>query len=181
MYCERCGQPLDPEHRFCRSCGHEVPGTATATAAVPPPEFTAHRQIGRHIQVMPSGRMGRHIRIAGVLWIVISVFRAFGGGAVLVAGRLILPQINIEAPLPIRDILPALVSFVGLLLLAGGIAGLAAGWGMLQRQGWARTLAIICSIISIPDIPVGTALGVYTLWVLLSAEGEAEYRKTEFA
>jgi hypothetical protein len=37
-------------------------------------------------------------------------------------------------------------------------------------------LAVIFGGISLIDIPFGTALGIYTLWVLLPAESEAEYR-----
>jgi hypothetical protein len=37
-------------------------------------------------------------------------------------------------------------------------------------------LTIVFGAISLIDIPFGTALGIYTLWVLLPAESEEEYR-----
>jgi len=37
-------------------------------------------------------------------------------------------------------------------------------------------LAIVFGAISLIDIPFGTAIGIYTLWVLLPAESEQEYR-----
>jgi hypothetical protein len=37
-------------------------------------------------------------------------------------------------------------------------------------------LAIIFGAVSLIDIPFGTAIGIYTLWVLLPAESEQEYR-----
>jgi hypothetical protein len=64
----------------------------------------------------------------------------------------------------------------GMLFLAGGILGIIAGWGLLDRQPWARTLAIVLGVINLIHIPFGTALGIYTLWVLLPAESEQEYR-----
>ena len=60
------------------------------------------------------------------------------------------------------------------LFLAG--IGIAAGCGLLMRQPWARMLAIIFGAVSLIDIPFGTAIGVYTLWVLLPAESEQEYK-----
>jgi len=37
-------------------------------------------------------------------------------------------------------------------------------------------LTIVFGAFSLVDIPFGTALGIYTLWVLLPAESELEYR-----
>jgi hypothetical protein len=37
-------------------------------------------------------------------------------------------------------------------------------------------LTIIFGAFSLVDLPFGTALGIYTLWVLLPAESEQEYR-----
>ena len=52
----------------------------------------------------------------------------------------------------------------------------AAGWGLLQRETWARTLALILAFISLfTNIPLGTAMGVYTMWVLLPSSSEQEY------
>jgi hypothetical protein len=39
-------------------------------------------------------------------------------------------------------------------------------------------LAIVLGCIALVHIPFGTALGIYTLWVLLPAESEEEYRRT---
>src|SRR6266852_3303715 len=48
------------------------------------------------------------------------------------------------------------------------------GWGLLQRQPWARTIAIVLGILALFHPPFGTALGIYTLWVLLAAESRVE-------
>ena len=42
-------------------------------------------------------------------------------------------------------------------------------------------LAIVWSAINLIDIPFGTALGVYTLWVLLPPASEDEYRQASRA
>jgi len=61
-------------------------------------------------------------------------------------------------------------------VVAGTIAGAIAGWGLLDRRPWARTLAIVLGVLALFDIPFGTALGIYTLWVLATSGGEMEYR-----
>jgi hypothetical protein len=38
-------------------------------------------------------------------------------------------------------------------------------------------LVIVLGVISLIEVPFGTALGIYTLWVLLPAQSEAEYRQ----
>jgi hypothetical protein len=53
-----------------------------------------------------------------------------------------------------------------------------AGWGLLDRQAWARTLTIALACFALLlFMPFGTMLGIYTLWVLLPAQSEEEYRK----
>ncbi len=42
-----------------------------------------------------------------------------------------------------------------------------AGAGLLQRREWGRILALVVGILSLLDIPFGTALGVYTIWALM--------------
>jgi len=58
-----------------------------------------------------------------------------------------------------------------------GILGVIAGWGLLDRQSWARLLAIVIAFLSLLHFPFGTAIGIYTLWVLLPGASEMEYRQ----
>jgi len=44
---------------------------------------------------------------------------------------------------------------------------------------WARVLTIVISAFDLLHVPFGTALGVYGLWVLLSSQGEALFRKQQ--
>jgi hypothetical protein len=39
-------------------------------------------------------------------------------------------------------------------------------------------VAIVFGCIALIHFPFGTALGIYTLWVLLPAESEQEYRRS---
>jgi len=64
-----------------------------------------------------------------------------------------------------------------LVFIATGVLGLAAGWGLLQRESWARMLAIVLGVLNLLDPPFGTSVGIYTLWVLLPGDSEREYRE----
>jgi hypothetical protein len=63
-------------------------------------------------------------------------------------------------------------AFAFLVLLVISLPGLIAGIGLLQFKPWARILAIIVSALDLIHIPLGTALGIYGFWVLLSRETE---------
>ena len=62
----------------------------------------------------------------------------------------------------------------GLLLIVLGIPGLVAGAGLLAHKSWARILAIVVGILGLVNIPIGTAIGVYTLFVLMQ-DAASEY------
>ncbi|MEN6521882.1 MAG: hypothetical protein ABFD46_12120 [Armatimonadota bacterium] len=49
------------------------------------------------------------------------------------------------------------------------------GWALLARRYWARSVSIAASIIALLSIPIGTALGIYGLWVMFSENGRREY------
>jgi hypothetical protein len=67
---------------------------------------------------------------------------------------------------------------MGIIVVAKAFAGFATGWGLLQREPWARTAAVVLAFPSLFfNVPFGTALGIYTLWVLLPAESDIEYEK----
>lgn len=50
-----------------------------------------------------------------------------------------------------------------------------AGVSLLNRKPWGRVLAIVLAVLALFKFPVGTALGVYTLWVLTPVSSSMEY------
>ena len=75
---------------------------------------------------------------------------------------------------------PSSVEDVAVLSLIGGIGfivvaifsvpGLIAGIGLLNGYEWARILTLVLSALNLFNIPLGTALGIYGLWVLSKNE-----------
>jgi zinc-ribbon domain len=153
MFCDRCGTQVPDQARFCPSCGKAF--GSPVTPALP-----------------PTGRVARHVRLLAIFWLILSLFRLIPGVVLMGisgAGRAYIPGVPF--------FVHGLLSGLGFMFLAGAILGAAAGWGLLQREPWARMLAIVMAVLNLLDPPFGTALGIYTLWVLLPAESEQEYRQ----
>jgi hypothetical protein len=68
-------------------------------------------------------------------------------------------------------------------LMVGGFVALAAlpallaGIGLLRRRAWGRILALIVGLFQLPGFPIGTALGLYTFWVLFQDAAPAYFAR----
>jgi len=63
-----------------------------------------------------------------------------------------------------------IVGLVGMFIAALSIPSLLGGWGLLSYRPWARVLVIVLSILNLMNIPFGTMIGGYSLWVLLNEQ-----------
>ena len=68
----------------------------------------------------------------------------------------------------------AVVIFTVLALIAivWGAAHVVVGVPLRRRRPWARIMALILGSVDLLLLPYGTALGIYTLWVLLNENGK---------
>ena len=160
MFCDGCGGALQPGQAFCSKCGKQIVGPITT------------------IRQMP-GRVERHIHLLAILWLAYSAFNTLGGIVLLFLGRTFFPHLHEMTDVP-QDVpvgfLSALMTTIGILILAKAALGFFAGWGLLHRESWARPWTLVLAFISLfLNIPIGTAIGVYTMWVLLPAQSQQEY------
>ena len=68
----------------------------------------------------------------------------------------------------------AVLTFVVLLFLVG-LFPLAVGYGLKKRKRWAKPWGLVLALISMINIPVGTALGIYTIKFFRSEGGSGLY------
>ena len=61
-------------------------------------------------------------------------------------------------------------SAIAIFFIIISLPELIGGIGLLKRRGWARILVMIIAVLDLFIIPIGTLIGVYTLWVLLNDE-----------
>jgi hypothetical protein len=126
-------------------------------------------------------RVSQHYRTLGILQIIYSGLHVFGGLGVLFVAKFVFGgMIGSMNPRPPMFIQP-LLEMVGWCLLGVSAVGLIGGIGLLSRAPWARSLSLVAGFIELLNVPIGTALGIYTIWVLLSTGSEDEYRKLSFA
>lgn len=168
MYCGHCGAKAQEGQNYCNVCGGPLP-VATAPSAGPAPVSSpAFPNYGT-----TQGRVAGHVRLLGILWIVMSILHMLPGVGLLGFRHFFMPFVPIGA----RGLVVPIVAVVGFALLASAIAGLLAGWGLLDRQPWARILALVLGFINLIHPPFGTALGIYTIWVLLPPDSETEWNR----
>jgi hypothetical protein len=123
------------------------------------------------------GRVQNHVRLLGLLWLAFSAFNVVGAAVLYVLANTLFAHLHeFGAPDAPTAFLRPLLSVIAILLAAKAVFGFIAGWGLLQHETWARILTLVLAFISLfTNIPFGTALGVYTMWVLLSTQSEREY------
>lgn len=63
---------------------------------------------------------------------------------------------------------------VGIVLLPG-LPGFIGGVGVIRRRWWGRWVIVVCSVFNLLAFPLGTALGAYSLIVLLSPTIDQEF------
>jgi hypothetical protein len=120
--------------------------------------------------------VAQQLNVLGLLWIIFSGLRLIPGIALMVFGHMHLPFMMLPIPPPVRLFLVPFLGLIGFVVSGFAIAGVIAGWGLMAHYPWARTLAIVLGCISLIHFPLGTALGIYTLWVLAPHGADAEYR-----
>ncbi len=175
MVCQACGNPIAAGVHFCPRCGAQV----VAAAPVPPPNPAAYPPV----YAMRPPRVQRHLQTLGILWCVFGAYRVLSGLIGLFVMRVMTFR-NFGDPgwgwgwgghfhgapwmaflFPIIAVVSVVTAFLAFLV----------GFGLLRRQSWGRMLGIVVAILALLKFPVGTALGIYTLWVLVPAESAMEY------
>lgn len=162
MFCSGCGRSLAPGQVVCPQCNRPV---APQVPPVPGFEFVL-------------AAYGSKIRVLGILWLVysgISLFFGLIGMAILHAifhgGTSHLGQ----GPMPNLWFFPGLLRFAWLFVVGRAALAAVAGWGLLERTQWGRIVAIIAAILCLIRLPLGTALGIATLIILMGTRNWALY------
>jgi len=128
--------------------------------------------------------MEKHVTILGALYLVLSGLGIIAGIIIFV----ILAGVGLLAEHAGRGEEPPggfMVFFSGLGVIIGGfivlisIPGVINGIGLIKHLSWSRVLTIILSILNLFNVPFGTALGIYGLWVTMSDEGVKWFSQLE--
>ena len=106
----------------------------------------------------------QHVTILG--WLLIAANAIFL--LVGLCGFLLLAGIGLISADPTAMSVLGIIGIVAVLFFGAlGLPGILAGYGLLKRTRWGQILAIVVGFLSLVNLPIGTAIGIYALFVLL--------------
>lgn len=166
MYCSHCGQSLQPGQGACTNCGF------TAAAATPPIPGLSY-ELQNH-----AGR----VRALAICWLVYAGLAVLSGLIGMSLARIFLggpfaPWMHSNHPFPLP--LPAMLHLVWITVVFRAALAVAAGWGLWEHTGWGRIVAIISAVLNLIKFPFGTALGIWTLVLLLGYRNTTLYEQVQ--
>jgi hypothetical protein len=158
MFCNNCGSPITSEQSICSHCGKSTTAARVASAA--------------------RTRVAEHVHLLAILWFV--------DGALLLIPAILMAVLAGVITVPLERngadrfavaLVPGVFTFLCVLFLIFAALRFIAGWGLLKLEPWGRIFALVMAFLDLLHVPLGTALGVYTLFVLLPDAAGDEYRQ----
>ncbi len=121
--------------------------------------------------------MESHVKAVGIIHIAFSVL------GILIA-LILFSVLNLVARMPDIDeeavrILQTVGMVIPWFMIICSAPGIAGGIGLLKYRGWARILVLILSFLALLDFPVGTAVGIYSIWVLFDKRTEKLFARSK--
>ncbi|MEX0890590.1 MAG: hypothetical protein WEB88_00365 [Gemmatimonadota bacterium] len=113
--------------------------------------------------------MRTHVTVLGWLYIGLGLLGLLAAALVLGVGALV----SFLAAGGDGFLTMGILGIVATIAAALALPNLIVGIGLLQRAGWARVGGLILGFLNLFNPPLGTVLGIYTFWVLLSHDGRA--------
>jgi hypothetical protein len=166
MFCNECGQALAPGQAFCARCGRPVAPIVLPASGAP---FELESYAGR-------------VKAVAIAWFVyagltllvglasLAVMKAFFSGGIA-------PWMGMHGPMPPTWMLPFMLHFAWAFLALRSVLAVAAGWGLLEHTEWGRIVAIVAAFLYLLKFPIGTALGIWTMVVLLGYRNTTLYQQ----
>lgn len=112
--------------------------------------------------------MKQHVSFVGALHIGFGILGVVGAFAIYF-GFIFLFQFVDEDPVA-KEILSYMGTALSLILGFFSSLGVIGGIGLFTYRPWARILVMIVSAMNCLNVPVGTAKGIYSIWVLMQPE-----------
>ena len=124
--------------------------------------------------------MQDHVKVLAWLHIVFGVLGALAAiiilGIAVFGGSMVRMLAQDPEALLVAPIVWIAGTVLSAIIMLCAVPGLVAGISLLELRPWARVVAIVISALHLFNIPVGTALGIYGIWVLLNPETEEMFR-----
>ena len=126
--------------------------------------------------------MSTHVDFVGALFIVWGLLTALIGVSTMAlaigAGALI-ASASYDGGEVALGLTAAAFTMLAVIAMLWGSAHVIVGVPLRRRRRWARPLALVLGSVDLLLLPYGTALGCYTIWVLLSEQGKRVFEGGE--
>lgn len=118
--------------------------------------------------------MERHINVVAALQIGYSIIGIFMGILIFTLLHFIGDFINDHE---LEFILTIVANVMTTMFAVLSIPGIFAGIGLFKRKEWARILTLILSVLHLLSFPIGTVVGVYSIWALVQPENVEAFKR----
>jgi hypothetical protein len=112
--------------------------------------------------------MKQHVSFVGALHIGFGLLGIAGALAIFFGFQFLFELVDHD---PIaQKVLSYVGNTIALITMFFSSLGVIGGAGLFSYRSWARVLVMIVSAVNCLNIPVGTAKGIYSIWVLMQPE-----------
>ena len=184
MVCATCGASVVDGVKFCARCGAAV-AAAPSQGQQQPMYAASPAPVAGHYGVpyAPRSRVQRNLQTMAILWFVYAGYRllaalvgifflhVFAGNGFGAPGWPFNHGFDGRGPHWMAALVPVIMVYTAFSVALA----VCVGWGLLNRKPWGRTLAIVAAVLALLKFPMGTGLGIYTLWVMAPGESEIEW------
>ena len=118
--------------------------------------------------------MERHIKVVAALQIGYSILGIIIGVVLFIVFHVIGDYVDEQEA---QIALPIIANVIITMVTIFSIPGIIAGIGLFKRKEWARILTLILSVLHLLSFPLGTAVGVYSIWALVQPENVEAFKK----
>jgi hypothetical protein len=153
MYCNHCGTAIAADQLVCTNCGRS--------------------QLDARTSIVTRSRVGEHLHLLSILWFVVGGFMLICAGGLWALAAL--ARVTTGGNPMTHTAGPIFFGALSMFCLVIALVNLITGWGLLRVRPWGRMLALVMAFIALLHPPFGTALGIYTLYVLLPSDAGLEY------
>ncbi len=117
---------------------------------------------------MEKRDMKPHVTFVGAIHIGFGILGLLGALAIYITFTFVLDYVD-QDPLA-QKILFFTGNTLSLIIVFFSSLGIIGGAGLLSHKTWARILVLVVSAFNCLNVPIGTAKGVYSIWVLMQPE-----------
>jgi len=164
MFCSGCGQAIAPGQGFCPQCGRPL-AAAAPVPAMPDMQF----QVANYASKIKS---------LATVWFIYAGFALITGFVgIAFANAFLAGHFGpwMRGPMPPPWMGPAIFHFAWVFLVLRAGLALVAAWGLLEHAPWGRTVGIVAAFLNILKFPFGTAMGIWTLVMLMGYRNATLY------